>query len=115
MISGSRLLTFEHQGEKWVALRSVVEDMGVSWQGQQAKLAADRDRFNHQGILTVGADGKQREMLCIPLRRFPAWLYGINAAKLPNPAVRQRVELYQAASRLTPTSPSRCSPPGSPS
>ena len=36
----SRLATFEKDGERWVALKPVAEGMGVSWQGQHAKLTA---------------------------------------------------------------------------
>jgi len=64
-------------------MRPVVEGMGLSWQGQHEKLAARRDQFNCQDILTVGGDGKRREMLCIPLRRYPMWLATINPAKIP--------------------------------
>lgn len=48
--------------------------------------------------MTTGADGKRYEMGCVPLRRYPMWLATINPAKVPDPAVRQRVELYQDAS-----------------
>jgi hypothetical protein len=72
-------------------MRPVVEGMGVSGQGQHAKLAANRERFSYQDILTTGADGKRYEMGCVPLRRYPMWLATINPAKASNPAVRQRV------------------------
>ena len=98
---GSRLATFEKDGERWVALRPIVEGMGISWSGQRTKIEADGDRFNRADICTVGADGRRREMLCIPLRRYPMWLATINPAKIPNPAVRQRVELFQEASTCT--------------
>lgn len=72
--------------------------MGLSWGGQRDKLEANASRFNRTDIRTVGADGRVREMTCIPLRRYPMWLATINPAKVPDPAVRQRVELYQDAS-----------------
>lgn len=65
-------------------MRPAVQGMGVSWQGQHAKLDVSRERFNYQDILTVGADGKQRAMGCIPLRRYPMWLATVDPAKGPN-------------------------------
>lgn len=97
----SRLATFEKDGERWVAMRPIVEGMGLSWQGQQEKLNGNRGRFNYQGILTVGADGKSREMGCIPLWCYPLWLATINPAKIPRPEVQQRVDiLISSASQL---------------
>ena len=54
-----------------MALRTVVEGMGLSWGGQRDKLEANGQRFNRTDIRTVGADGKVRVMTCIPLRRYP--------------------------------------------
>lgn len=71
-------------------MHPVVEGMGLNWAGQQQKLAADPGRFNCMDIHTVGADGRTREMACIPLRRYPMWLATINPAKISNPAVRAR-------------------------
>lgn len=51
-------------------MRPVVEGMGHSWGGQRDKLDASRSRFNR----TDGADGRVREMTCIPLRRYPVGL-----------------------------------------
>ncbi len=76
----------------------VVEGMGLAWQSQGTKLRANPERFNCNDIVTVGADGRQREKTCIPLKRYPAWLNTINPAKIPDPAVRQRGVLYQDGS-----------------
>ncbi|GAB6971907.1 phage antirepressor N-terminal domain-containing protein [Methylobacterium phyllosphaerae] len=80
-------------------MRPVVEGMGLNWAGQQQKLSADPGRFNCMDIHTLGADGRQREMACIPLRRYPMWLATINPAKVLDPAVRQRVEQLEAERR----------------
>ena len=70
----------------------------LNWAGQQQKLAAARTRFACMGIHTHDSSGRVQEMTCIPLRRYPKWLATINPVKVPDPAVRQRVELYQDAS-----------------
>ncbi|MCJ2051014.1 phage antirepressor N-terminal domain-containing protein [Methylobacterium sp. J-070] len=48
--------------------------------------------------------GPTREMTCIPLHRDPMWLATIDPTKIPNPAVRQRVQgraanLFQGGGR----------------
>ena len=70
-----------------MALKPVVEGMGMSWGSQHTKLSAEPNRFSYTVIGTTGADGKRYEMAAIPLRRYPMWLATIN------PAVRQRVEV----------------------
>lgn len=49
------------------ALRPIVEGMGMKWQAQLLKL---RRRFDSTvtEIVTVADDGKQRRMLCLPLK-----------------------------------------------
>jgi hypothetical protein len=69
-LHGSPPATFEHTGERWVAMRPVVEGMGLDWSAQRAKLASQHARFNCGDITTVGADDRRREMTCIPLRRY---------------------------------------------
>lgn len=63
-------------------MRPVVEGMGLDWASQLTKLKESQSRFNHCDIASVGADGRQREMTCIPLRRYPMWLATINLARI---------------------------------
>lgn len=77
-----------------VPMRPIVEGLGLSWSTQVQKLNAARKRWSVSMIDTVGADGKEREMLGIPLRRLFAWLAGITAGKV-KPDVRPALERYQ--------------------
>lgn len=88
--NGDRLATFEKDGERWVAMRPVVEGMGIAWTSQYAKLSANPSRYGmRDDIITHDAMGRrQREMTCIPLRRYPMWLATINPAKIFDPTVR---------------------------
>lgn len=70
-------------------MRPIVEGMALAWQAQHRKLDAEPSRFNYHHMVTVGSDGRQREMGCIPLRRYPLWLATINTAKIPDPEVRR--------------------------
>ena len=68
--------------------------MGMKWQAQLLKL---RRRFDSTvtEIVTVADDGKQRRMLCLPLKQLPAWLHTINSGKVA-PAIRDTIRRYQA-------------------
>ena len=67
-------------GEKRVAVRTICDALGVSYQAQIDKLKSD-PKWNSTVMLsiTVGADGKQREMVTIPVKKVFGWLYSINA------------------------------------
>lgn len=87
------LVLVNHNDEPFVAMKPIVTNMGLDWKTQHEKLTA---KFGPVvGIIpTTGEDGKQYEMLCLPLRKFPAWLYSINPNKLA-PHLRDKVVRYQ--------------------
>lgn len=90
---GDTLALVNHEGEPFVPMKPVVENMGLDWKTQYDKLTA---KFaSTMGIIPmVAEDGKQREMLCLPLRKFPAWIYSINPTKV-KPELRDKIVRYQ--------------------
>jgi hypothetical protein len=42
----------------------------------------------------TGADGKQRNMFCLPIMFLPGWLFGISASRV-KPELREKVIRYQ--------------------
>lgn len=87
------LALIEHNGQPFVAMKPMVENMGLAWQRQHAKLS---ERFGSviTQMVTTGADGKQYDMTCLPLRKIPAWLYSINPNKV-KPELRDKIIQYQ--------------------
>ena len=76
-----------------IAVRPLCEAIGISWQGQHAKLRTDT-RFSYQDILTTGTDGKQYEMGAIPINKIGGFLFSINSNKV-KPEVRQTLIEFQ--------------------
>ncbi|MCJ2032643.1 phage antirepressor N-terminal domain-containing protein [Methylobacterium sp. J-068] len=66
--NGDRLATFEKDGERWVAMRPIVEAMGLAWEPQRRKLESS-DRFACHHMVAHDSSGRRQEMTCIPLRR----------------------------------------------
>lgn len=87
------LITLEKDGEQYVAVRPIVENMGLEWSGQQKKLVST-PKFSCVDIYTTGKDGKNYKMLCIPVRKLNGWLFSINPEKV-RPEIRHIVEQYQ--------------------
>lgn len=96
---GDQLLTFQKDGEPHVAMRRVVENIGLDWSSQRKKLADD-PRFQCGDITTVDAAGRNYPMLAMPVAKLPLWLATINPNKITDPAKRQKIEWYQAESAI---------------
>lgn len=92
---GDRLLLVEHQGEPYVPLRPITEALGLSWARQYRKLKEDPERWPVVALRATAEDGKNYEMVCLHLRKLPAWLYSISLKRIPDERVREKVRRYQ--------------------
>lgn len=86
--------TVMQDGEVFVAMRPIVENIGMAWGTQHQKLERQKDKFNCIHMNTVAADGKQRSVLCIPLRKLNGWLFSVNPEKV-RPEIRDNLIAYQ--------------------
>ena len=94
---GDTIFCIDYQNQPFTPMRPIVENMGLAWQSQAAKLNANKERWTVTMIVTVAQDGVEREMLSMPVRKLPAWLNSINPKKV-RPELRPKIELYQAES-----------------
>ena len=62
---GNILLTVEVDGVEYVALKPIVEGMGMAWTTQFRKIS-ESERYDHT-VIPLQTSGGQQEMLCIPL------------------------------------------------
>jgi len=82
-------------GEKRVAIRPICDALGVSIQGQLDKLKDDPILGSTIKLsLTVGADGREREMQTIPYMFVFGWLFRIDSRNVKEEA-RETVLKYQ--------------------
>ena len=91
---GDTIFCINHNDQPYTAMRPIVENMGLDWRSQQAKITSC-NRWSVVNITTVAQDGKERQALCMPVRKLPAFLASINPKKV-KPELRERIELYQA-------------------
>lgn len=89
---GHALITAKVGDTPCVAVKPIVEGLGLDWRSQQAKITAS-SRYGHMSIPLQTAGGKQ-EMICIPLRKLNGWLFSINPAKVRED-LREKVIAYQ--------------------
>jgi len=92
---GNTLTVVDNNGEPYVAMKPLAEGMGLDWGGQHKKLTDESSRWSISFIsILQSGDGKQREMLCLPLRKLTAWLMLLQPSRLST-EVAERVRLYQ--------------------
>jgi antirepressor protein ant len=91
---GKEVTLVDNNGVAYVAMREIVEGIGLAWKPQYKKLTEQWDKFNCYHMTTVAQDGKNREMLCIPIKKLNGWLFGLNPNKV-RADLKERLENYQ--------------------
>ncbi|MCN3750941.1 phage antirepressor Ant [Escherichia coli] len=92
--NGQQIITAMAAGVAYVAMKPIVENLGMSWGTQQQKLMKQLDKFNCIHMNMVSADGKLRKLLCLPLKKLNGWLFSINPEKV-RADIRDKLIQYQ--------------------
>lgn len=90
---GSVLYVVQHDSQPYTPMKPISEGMGLSWQGQHAKLSSNSKRWGIKEILIPSVGGNQ-EAICLPLRKLPGWLMSIHPNKV-KAEIREKVVAYQ--------------------
>lgn len=90
---GQTVQSVEFDGKPYVAFKPIVENLGLGYGSQTQKLKG-KSWATVTNIVTVGADGKNREMTCIDLRTLTMWLATIDENRVSEEA-RPLVVAYQ--------------------
>ncbi|TPG76284.1 phage antirepressor N-terminal domain-containing protein [Pseudomonas arsenicoxydans] len=91
----SELLLVDHDDQPFVPMKPVVEGMGLDWKTQHRKLSSSRFISTMVEKTLVAADGKQRSMTCLPLRKLTGWLMSVHPNKV-KPELRAGIMAYQS-------------------
>ena len=95
------LITVEQNSNHYVAMKPICENIGIDWRAQRQRIVRDEVLCSTVVIITtVAEDGKNREMLCLPIQYLNGWLFGIDINRC-NPEIRDTLikykkECYQA-------------------
>ena len=81
--------------EQLVAVKPICEALGIDYKVQWQKIKDDED-FSSTMVLstTVAGDGKEREMLCLPIHYIFGWLFSINPKNV-KPEAQEAVREYR--------------------
>ena len=93
---GDELYGFKQDDGVFVALKPIVEAMGMDWSAQYRRV--QRDPVLAEGIAIMATPfGRQggQEAVCLKMELVNGWLFTIDSERIPNPEVRDRVLLYK--------------------
>ncbi len=93
---GDQLYGFENDDGTFVALKPIVESMGMDWSAQYRRVI--RDPIMKEGIAMMATPfsrGGDQEAVCLKLDLVNGWLFTIDTARIKDDDVREKVILYQ--------------------
>ncbi|HGO4163075.1 TPA: phage antirepressor N-terminal domain-containing protein [Serratia marcescens] len=90
---GQPIITAMAAGVAYVAMKPIVENLGMSWSTQTRKLLMQNDKYGY-AHMNIPSKGGIQQMLCIPLRKLNGWLFSINPAKV-RADIRDKLISYQ--------------------
>ena len=81
--------------KRLIPIKPICEALGIDFKNQYEKIKADEDLSSTMMLsIAVGADGKEREMACLPLEFIFGWLFTINPKNV-KPESQQTVRKYR--------------------
>ncbi len=79
----------------YVALRPIADFLGVDFSSQRRRVLRDEVMAERvRPVLMTAADGRQRELLCLPLDLLPGWLFGVTVSKV-RPDLQEKLRRYR--------------------
>lgn len=94
-INGVDIVTVEENGAILVPIKPICTALGINAKAQRDKIHQD-ETLESVGVLSTptGADGKQYEMFCLPLKYIFGWLFTIQPDRVA-PDAREAVINYR--------------------
>lgn len=91
--NGQQIITAMAAGVAYVAMKPIVENLGMSWSTQMRKLLNQKDKYGY-AHMNIPSKGGIQEMLCLPLKKLNGWLFSINPEKV-RADIRDKLIQYQ--------------------
>ncbi|WLS93582.1 phage antirepressor N-terminal domain-containing protein [Gilliamella apis] len=89
------LIVLNHENKPYIAIKPICENIGLDWEAQRQRIKRN-EILNSTAcmIKVVAKDGKNREVLCLPLGYLNGWLAGIELSRV-NPQIKPLLKQYQ--------------------
>lgn len=93
--NGVEIIIAHKDGKDYLPIKPICDAIGIDAKAQRDKIQDD-EFLKPTGVIipSVGADGKGRDMFCLPVKYVYGWLATINPGKVA-PEVREKVVEYR--------------------
>lgn len=92
---GSEILVINHNDKPYVPMKQVAENIGLDWKAQHRRLSNNEVLNSTMVIMTtIAEDGKNREMVCLPLHYLNGWLFGVDTKRVKS-SIREKLTQYK--------------------
>lgn len=83
---GKSLITLEHNNQPYVAMKPIVEAIGLDWKSQHSRIQRHPVLSTCMVMMTTQAQGddQRREITCLPLNMLNGWLFGVDTRVCPH-------------------------------
>lgn len=93
---GDQLYGFENDDGVFVALKPIVESMGMDWSAQLKRVKRDPILAEGMAIMaTPFGRGGDQDAVCLKMDLVNGWLFTIDSSRIKDDSVRDKVMLYQ--------------------
>ncbi|KJU83650.1 protein containing Phage P22, antirepressor protein, partial [Candidatus Magnetobacterium bavaricum] len=89
------LTAIERNGKVYVAMRPIVETLGLNWSGQYLLIQRDPVLSKDVCVIQTPSPGGPQETVCLPLKYLNGWLFKISTRRIKNPDTRSKLIRYQ--------------------
>ena len=92
---GKQIMTTEVNGEHYVAMKPVCENIGLDWSAQLKRIKRHLVLDSTMSVMDmVAEDGRSRKMVMLPLKSIHGWLFSVNENRV-YPEIKERLIIYQ--------------------
>lgn len=93
---GHQLATVQKDSAVYVAMKPIVEAIGLQWEGQFKRIKRHAVLSTCMSMMDIQLPGDQqrRQTVTLPLNMLNGWLFGVDAGRV-KPEIRETLLMYQ--------------------
>lgn len=97
---GQEIFVIDYHGKPYVAMKQVVENIGLDWEAQRQRIERDEVLSEGACMIQVPSNGGMQESICLPLHYLNGWLFGVEIKRVKSELkavlLRYKKECYEA-------------------